>query len=143
MTKIDFYVLATEDFDAILRFTCRLVGKARQQDNKVFINLPDPALAQTLDDLLWTFDQNSFIAHDRLPNSDKRHPTASTVISSGVEPIHDYDLIINLSDKTPLFFSRFKRMVEVINNAPNSVEAGRLKFRFYRDRGYPLETHKI
>lgn len=143
MTTIDFYILPTADNSKVSHFCCRLIAKARQKGNSIFVHISDPALAAELDDHLWTFDQQSFHAHSRLNKADKRHIASPIVLATDAEPPQDYDLLINLSDETPLFFSRFPRMVEIITERPEAVSAGREKFRYYRDRGYPLETHKI
>ena len=53
------------------------------------------------------------------------------------------DLLINLADEIPMFFSRFQRVVEVVSEDKQSRESGRNRFRFYRDRGYDLRTHQL
>ncbi|MCU7809071.1 MAG: DNA polymerase III subunit chi, partial [Candidatus Thiodiazotropha sp. (ex Semelilucina semeliformis)] len=51
--------------------------------------------------------------------------------------------LIDLSAAIPAFFSRFERVAEIIDKEPQVVTAGRERFRFYRDRGYPLNKHDI
>ena len=51
------------------------------------------------------------------------------------------DVLINLSSEVPLFFSRFERVTEIIGLLDKA--SGRERFRFYRDRGYPLKSHTI
>jgi DNA polymerase-3 subunit chi len=63
VTQVDFYVLEDDSEDARLRVACRIVDKATQQDQHVFINAASDAEAAKLDDLLWTFSQGSFIPH--------------------------------------------------------------------------------
>ena len=40
-------------------------------------------------------------------------------------------------------FIRFKRVAELVNQEPQRLQALRDSYRFYRDRGYPLEQHKL
>ena len=63
MTQVDFYILESDSEDARLRLACRIVDKATQQDQHVFINSSSDSEAQKLDELLWTFSQGSFIPH--------------------------------------------------------------------------------
>ena len=55
----------------------------------------------------------------------------------------NWDVMINLAPDVPGFFSRYARVAEVIDSDPARREAGRERFRFYRDRGYELKTHNI
>jgi len=52
-------------------------------------------------------------------------------------------LLINLGLDVPGFFSRFERVAEVVDGDETQKAKGRERFRFYKDRGYPLETHKL
>ena len=51
--------------------------------------------------------------------------------------------MINLTTEVPEFFSRYDRVAELIDADPLRRESGRNRFRFYRERGYELTTHKI
>lgn len=61
-----------------------------------------------------------------------------TPISSG-----EFHLLINLAPEVPGFFSRFPRVAEVVDADPQVRAQGRERFRFYKDRGYALETHNL
>jgi len=141
LTRVDFYILEDNGSDARQRFACRLAEKAWQQGNKVYIHTGDPALSSQLDELLWTFSQGSFVPHglDTDPAADE----AEIHIGHGDEPRHHDEVLINLGSEVPLFFSRFQRVAEVIDGDEQNRLQGRERFRFYRDRGYPLESHNI
>ncbi len=141
MTRVDFYILNDNAADARQRFVCRLAEKAWQQGNKVYIHTGDPALSTRIDEMLWTFSQGSFVPHgmDNDPAADE----ADIHIGHGEEPRHHDEVLINLSSEVPLFFSRFKRVAEIIDGDENQRQQGRERFRFYRERGYPLESHNI
>ena len=53
------------------------------------------------------------------------------------------DLLINLGDEQPIFFSQFERVAEFINDDKELKLLGRERYRFYQQRGYELSTHKI
>ena len=50
---------------------------------------------------------------------------------------------VNLRADPPSFFSRFERLAEIVGIDETDVEAGRTRFRFYRERGYELRTHSL
>ncbi|MCW8972827.1 MAG: DNA polymerase III subunit chi [Gammaproteobacteria bacterium] len=141
MTQVDFYILDDPAADARQRFACRLAEKAWQQGHQVYIHTGDPVLSARLDDLLWTFRQGSFVPHglDDDPASDE----VAIHIGHGEEPRHHDEVLINLGQDLPLFFSRFRRVAEVVDNNEENRRAGRERFRFYRDRGYALQSHSI
>jgi DNA polymerase III subunit chi len=147
MTKISFYVLQSEPAGGHgrLGLACRIAEKALRagitNGQLTYIHCPDAATLDTLDGLLWTFRQGSFVAHERLVDI-QDWANAAPVIIGDSEPPEDMNaVLINLAQEVPLFFSRFERVAEVVDEAGR--EAGRLRYQFYKDRGYPLETHKI
>ena len=48
-----------------------------------------------------------------------------------------------MTDTVPEFFSRFERVAELVENDEQQRHHGRERFRFYKERGYPLQTHNV
>ena len=152
MTRVNFYILATDSVDAWLRIACRITEKAVQSRQHVYINTADANNADRLDGLLWTFSQGSFIPHivaARGTPTDGDEPVVigiaeseSTEEPSGGTDEH-WDLMINLASAVPPFFSRYARVAEIVDADPARRTRGRERYRFYRDRGYELNTHSI
>jgi len=141
MTQIDFYVL--DEPAAGNRFTlaCRLSEKIYHQGRRIFIHTGSEEETRHMDRLLWTFRQGSFIPHGTLSGCDLN--ITPVIIGHQGEGCQEQDVLINLSTEVPNFFSRFERVAEIIDKEPQVVSAGRERFRFYRDRGYPLCKHDI
>ncbi|WP_296806241.1 DNA polymerase III subunit chi [Thiocapsa sp.] len=141
MTRIDFYSLdGNSDGDRFL-LACRLVERIRATGARVLIHCPDPEQARHLDRLLWTFREDSFLPHGQVGQTD---PELTPILISGDGvPDSEDQVLINLSSEVPEFFSRFERLCEPIDHDPGARLAGRERFRYYRDRGYPLEHHQI
>lgn len=146
MTRIDFYILAEEASANREQFACRLAEKVYQLGQRIYIHTSDAQQAALLDKLLWTFKQNSFIPHA----IDGQSPDPGTAVLIGHsaelnnhDHIQSYEVLINLSQEIPLFFSSFKRVAEIVNNSEENKNSGRERYRFYRDRGYSLENHHI
>ena len=53
------------------------------------------------------------------------------------------DVLINLTEEQPMFFSQFERVAEVIDDNESSKQAGRQRFQFYKQRGYEIETFNV
>ena len=144
MTRIDFYVLLGDQHLDRLILACKLAEKAMSRNQKVFIYSQDVDELRTLDTSLWDFRAMSFVAHQliepgRLLSSSDSDPVQ---LSSG-EPAMDRDLLINLAPEVPSFFSRFERTLEIVNDDPAIQMPGRNRYRFYKQRGYPLQHHKM
>jgi DNA polymerase-3 subunit chi len=52
-------------------------------------------------------------------------------------------VLISLQEDVPPCFSRFERMVELVTSDEADRRRARERYRFYRDRGYPLEKHEV
>ena len=64
-------------------------------------------------------------------------------IGHNSEPAGGQQVLINLAANVPLFFSRFRRMLEIISADTEHRLSGRQRYLFYRDRGYPLKHHHL
>lgn len=137
MTRIDFHSNVP---DKIL-YACRLVRKARAAQCRIVMQARDSAQLALLDGALWTFSELDFLPHVRAgdPLAD-RTPVILTQ-EDEIELPH-YQILINLSDHPPARFARFERMFEVIGSDETDLQAGRERYRYYKQRGYPL-THFV
>jgi DNA polymerase-3 subunit chi len=144
VTQVDFYVLESDSDDARLRLACRIVDKATQLDNHVFIHSASDEEAQQLDELLWTFSQGSFIPHRVVRHSLDEPPAEPVLIGVNQTPAPGrWDVLINLAPDVPEFFSRYERVAEVVDANAARRQQSRERYRFYRDRGYQLNTHQV
>lgn len=144
MTEIDFYILPSDSAEERLRFACRLTDKALQRNYRIFLNTDSTAMAEQLDESLWTFSAGSFVPHRRLAGSEADSIVEPVVIGHQQEPPEaGWDVMINLAEQVPDFFSRYRRVAEVVDGNQQRRDQGRERFRFYRERGYELRTHNL
>ncbi|MCR4347478.1 MAG: DNA polymerase III subunit chi [Sulfuricaulis sp.] len=141
MTRVDFYLLnhaADGSQDAAV---CKLAHKAFRLGHRIYILTPDSSHAQRLDRMMWIFSPGSFIPHGLSSNTtDADMP----VLIGYDEPAASHeDVLIQLTPQVPECFSRFQRVAEVVSGADADKAQARERFRFYRDRGYTLQTHNI
>jgi DNA polymerase-3 subunit chi len=137
MTSISFYTHAADKL-AIAR---QLAAKAWGQRLNVLIYAPDPAVAASMDRLLWTQPALSFIPHCR-----DDHPLADVtpvIIGESADMLPSADILINLGSEPPPVFSRFERLLEIVSEGEEDVANGRARYRFYKDRGYELVNHDL
>jgi DNA polymerase-3 subunit chi len=144
VTQVDFYVLNGNSDSEWFRLASRIAEKAMSLGQRVFINTENEDHARRLDEILWTFSQGSFVPHRIVDANTADTPPEPVLIGAGIEPKQQpWQVLINLSATVPEYFSRFERVAEVIDADDSRRASGRERFRFYRERGYELNTHNI
>lgn len=144
MTQVDFYILKSDSDDARLQLACKIVEKATELDNHVFVHSASDAEAAKLDELLWSFSQGSFIPHRVVREPLSTPPPEPVLIGVNAPPAPGrWNVLINLAAEVPEFFSRYERVAEVVDADAVRREQSRERYRFYRDRGYKLNTHQV
>lgn len=141
MTRVDFYVLPNADPAQRSLLACRLAEKAYSQGLKVYIHTASESESQQLDELLWTFRAGSFLPHAIHTASETEPP--AILLGHAHEPSSHIDVLINLGAEIPPFFSRFERVAELVDQRPELLAQSRERFRFYRERGYDLNSHQL
>ena len=137
MTEVLFYTSA----DNKLRTACTLTVKALTRGMRVMLLTPDSAETDRLSRLMWSTPATGFVPHCRGAN--RLAPVTPVIIDHLTEPLVHDQVLVNLCDLTPPFFSRFQRLVEIVGTEDADREAARVRFRFYRDRGYKIRTHQL
>ena len=141
MPRIDFYVLPGQQDNGRTLLACRLADKAYSLGHTVYLLAASEAQAAALDDLLWTFRQDSFIPHERYPLAGAE---SSPVLVGAVLPVAvNARVLINFTEALPEGFEQFERVVELVDQHPDVLAQSRERFRQYRERGFTPETHKL
>ena len=138
MSRVDFYVLSDEGANARESFACRLAAKASQLDNRVHILNADHSQLEMMDELLWTFSDAAFVAHDRWPADDVVASVTLGIAEDGVPEAAT--VCINL---TSVAVDGCERVAEIVAANDDARTASRQLYAVYRDNGAELNTHKL
>ncbi len=141
MTRVDFYVSPNQAAEANLQLACRIAEKAYSKNNRIYVHVQDTQQAKRLDELMWVFRDGSFVPHCQ--NTDNLTAQAAVIIGYDEMPEIAPDVLINLAEEVPNFFTRFERVAEIVSGPESARNIARSHFKFYRERGYPLETHEL
>ena len=137
MTQITFLHGARDRLQAIAAWLARASGEGKQ----VLVYVPASERSGELDILLWTKPPTGFTPHCRA--DDNLAAETPIVLAPGLDdPRHD-GCLLNLSDEIPPGFSRFRQLIEIVSVEDSDRLPGRERFRFYRERSYPLEARDI
>jgi DNA polymerase-3 subunit chi len=140
-TRVDFYVIDEASPAQRLRLACRVAEKAYLANQSVLIWHTDAQELKSLDDMLWTFSDRSFVPHEMLAAPGTRE--APVVLSAGTTPALSIDLIINLASEVPPFLDQARRIAEIIDGDETRRLAGRARWSAYRERGLQPTHHSI
>ena len=144
MPRVDFYILSDPLPQARLKVACRLVEKAYEAGQKIYVQTAAEADSKAIDDLLWTFSDGSFIPHEIAAGDGASHERIVALIGTGPAPDPRYrQLIVNLSDAMPFDGELAERIVEIVGADAQRKGLARERFRVYRDRGCTLDTHNL
>jgi DNA polymerase-3 subunit chi len=137
MTQITFLHGAHDRLQAIVQW----LNQATSLGKRILVYAPVGERSEQLNRLLWMHPPTGFLPHcfadDRLASE-----TPVVIASTLDQPLHD-ECLLNLSDVVPPGFSRFQALIEVVSTEEDVKLPGRDRFRFYRERGYPLEARDI
>lgn len=137
MTRIDFYHYA----DDKLGYACRLATKAYNSAARVVVFSPDAQLLKRFDEALWTFQQTNFVPHC-FAGAAVASETPIVLASSG-EALPHHDVLLNLGDDWPPFFSTFERLLEIVATDEGDKGRARARYSFYKKRGYEIKIVPI
>jgi DNA polymerase-3 subunit chi len=137
MTQISFLHGARDRLQAVAAW----LGQASAEGRNVLVYVPWGEYSTQLDRMLWTQVPTGFVPH--CSSEDELAAETPIVLAGKLDnPPHD-DCLVNLSDEIPPGFSRFQRLIEIVSVADSDRLPGRERFRFYRERGYPIDARDI
>jgi DNA polymerase-3 subunit chi len=141
--QVDFYVLDREDARQRMIVACRLAEKAYQRDLRALLLAESAGEAESLDALLWTFTDQSFVPHGLVVNGSAADPSAPVQLTADAARAPDADLLVNLSHRVPDGFERYPRIAEIVDAEPGRRERARERFKHYREHRVVVETHRL
>jgi DNA polymerase III subunit chi len=141
--RVDFYVLKSAAAKQRWAFACRLTEKAYLKDLKIVIVNDSLADAKALDELLWTFNERSFIPHQICLDEQSVDPETPVHLTVESAALPAADLLVNLAHRLPAQLERYARIAEIIDADEERRRLGRERFKAYRDLKFTLETHQI
>lgn len=137
MTRVDFYHYA----DDKLRFACRLATKAYESGKRLVVYSRERERLDFLDKNLWTFQATRFVPHCHAGST----IAADTpiILAHSDEQLPHHDVLLNVDDEWPPFFSTFERLLEIVATDDADKQKARARYAFYKKRGYEIRVNAI
>ena len=143
MTRIDFYILPESAQDDSILTACKLCDKAAAGGHRVYLHSADTDRRAMINDTPWSFRQGSFIAHEHWDGEALASPLPAVLIGSAQPPGEYQEILLHLDGELPKWFSSFDRVLEIVPGTEPLRRQARERYRFYRERGYQLNTHNL
>lgn len=131
---------------------CRLLRKAARQGARVRVS-GQPAELDALDQALWTFDPQDFVAHLRWRAAQAPpaplHRTPVWLVASAAEwpdGLARPSVLVNLGPEAPDprdLSPGLARVIEIVGQDPAERDAGRRRWRHYGQRGLEPTHHRF
>ena len=138
--KVDFYVLEATRQKSLF-FACRLLEKAYKEQKEVYVHVASQEAAEKLDDLLWTYKEDSFIPHALTPT--KESYPSPILIGYESTNVVEKESLLNLCQAFLPFHTQFKHIIEIVFSDPHVQQLARERYRQYRDHHYEINTYKL
>jgi DNA polymerase III subunit chi len=142
MQRVDFYVLEGSDARERWRFACRIIDKAFEAERRVLVCLDNATDLAAFDELLWTFAQDSFVPHEPL-NGESDWEETPVLLSCALAPKTPADVVVNLGTGVPAAVAHSASVIEIIDADATRRQAGRVRYKQYKEMGVEPTTHKI
>lgn len=142
MPQVDFYILSNANMSAEL-FACRLTQKAYSLGERVLLLTASEQQTAEVDSLLWTFDEGSFVPHQRL--GPKWQGDDVTPVSIGEAPLPSWpcSVLVNLAADDASNLTGQTRIAEIIAANDSDKAAGRQRFANWKAQGITPSVHNL
>jgi DNA polymerase-3 subunit chi len=122
-------------------YACRLLRKAVGAHGARLVVLADAAALDAIDRALWSMQPAEFIAHcrcDAAAHVVSRSPVL--LAESGMAALPERPVLVNLAAEPPARLESFERLIDIVGSDDTDKQAGRARWRHYKDRGYTIRT---
>ncbi len=134
MTRIEFFFNVEDKLQKL----AELGEKAIAKNVKLMMLAQTNEAATQIQQYLWRLPQQF------LPNHSSTHPLAEQtpiIVDWRLETVPHDEVLINFQHPQPVFFSRFRRLIEIVGLDEADKADARIRYKFYRDRGYEIKNY--
>lgn len=137
MTKVEFFFNVPDKLAKAAELSEKAVAKGRQ----LMIFTQDAVMSEQVRQQLWQLSETSFLPSAGPDDIESQH--VSIIVDADGKRLLQDDILINLQSDYPPFFSRFRYLVELVGLEEADKVAARVRYKFYRDRGYQVKTTDV
>lgn len=133
MTRVEFFFNVKNKHQKLVIISEKAIAKGL----KLMVFVPNANEVAVIREYLWQ-QPHSFLPNYRL--TDDLAGVTPIIVDFKREHLTHDEVLINLQHPHPPFFSRFKRLIEIVGLDEADKAEARIRYKFYRDRGYQITT---
>ena len=144
MKKIALFYILNKAEDLKIS-VCKIIKEYYKKKYKIFVSSRSDNLVNELNNLLWTFEQISFIPHCTTKNYDKNSPILLSGKDSFPKTINlkEYDVWLNLDDEMEENYTDFEIILEVVSQNEEERILSRKKYLNYQKNNFEVKHEKL
>jgi len=132
--EISFYHLTAQSLNIALP---KLLSKVRSANMKVVVKVRNLEDMNDIDQVLWTYEAESFLAHDTLKS--KYQKDQPIYITTDEENPAIADVLVLTDGSTSEDMESYKRVLEIFDgNNSSALDAARERWSKYKNDGYVI-----
>lgn len=141
MTEIAFHVNAPDKLD----YACRLLRATQKKSAQVLV-LGQMDTLKSLSSKLWAMTSTEFLPHcmvdAELAVLEKSPIVLHTELPANTaDNMSGQQVLLNLDTVLPVGFEQFERLLEIVGQDEAELQAARMRWKHYKDRGYALSRY--
>ena len=154
--QVDFYLISNRLRDAKYKLASRLANKLSRLDKKALIITDSKEQTEHLSQIMWSFRDSSFLAHERIDQLENQAEIAKRykqglnfvvigdALSVSAEILeNNFSVMINLASEVPIYSHHFERVAEIVESDDSEKKAARTRYKHYQGEGFSIETHSL
>ena len=144
MKKIALFYILNKAEDLKIS-VCKIIKEYYKKKYKIFVSSHSNDLVDELNNLLWTFEQISFIPHCTTKNYDKNSPILLGGKDSFPEEVNlkEYDVWLNLDDEMEENYTDFEIIIEIVSKNEEERILSRKRYLNYQKNNFEVKHEKL
>ena len=144
MKKIALFYILNKAEDLKIS-VCKIIKEYYKKKYKIFVSSHSNDLVNELNNLLWTFEQISFIPHCTTKNYDKNSP----ILLSGKDGfpkiinLKEYDVWLNLDNEMEENYTDFEIILEIVSQNEKERMLSRKRYLNYQKNNFEVKHEKL
>ncbi|MFT7144549.1 MAG: DNA polymerase-3 subunit chi [Alphaproteobacteria bacterium] len=137
MTEVSFYQVMDSTPASVDATLPSLLNKVLKTGKNVIVKCTNADRMERLDDSLWSFKADSFMAHGT--ENDDFEAKQPIYLTTGDENPNGADILILLSGASADDFSSYDRVLDMFEASDVQKTNARKRWKDLADKGYPLQ----
>ncbi|KZX78044.1 hypothetical protein A3715_10960 [Oleiphilus sp. HI0009] len=144
--QTDIYISKGNAFSDLASIACRIAEKAIAANQTILFVCESDIDAKSLDELLWSYRESSFLPHQQSVSPSPSYPIAIASSQGANDPSFkatDTNICVYLGPTKLAEEPQMKRRMFIVRNDQKQLESARALFKQLKSNGEDINTHDL